>query len=82
MKIEVTNGPNNYEGYQSYQHIKVTSNSKETELWMYNLNDCPEDACFERDLVDSSDIVRFMEIAYEAGKNGEKLELEYIDSKD
>lgn len=36
----------------------------------------PEDAIIGRDLVDAHDIVKFMNLAHEAGKKGEKIEVE------
>ena len=43
------------------------------------LYECPEDATLERDLSYVYEITDLMEQAYEAGKNGEKLEIIYVD---
>lgn len=42
-------------------------------------NSEPEDCIIGRDLVDGNDIIRYIEIAYEAGKNGEPLDIEYLE---
>lgn len=41
------------------------------ELQVNALCECPEDATIERDLVSCNDILEYMKLAYEAGKNGE-----------
>lgn len=40
---------------------------------VYPLCECPEDATIERDLIGCKDIIKYMRIAYEAGKNGEEF---------
>ena len=36
-------------------------------------SDCPEDATLDRDMTSGHEIIKLMEIAFEAGKNGETL---------
>ena len=60
-------------GESSVQTMSI--NSKH-ELTVGNLCDCPEDAIIGRDLVDCCQVCRFMTLAYEAGKNGEPLNVE------
>lgn len=42
----------------------------------------PEDAIIGRDLVDGNDIIRFIKLGYEAGKNGQVLEEENVEWND
>lgn len=42
----------------------------------------PEDASFSRDQLSCGDVVKFMKLAYEAGKAGEVLEIEEIIEED
>lgn len=58
----------------------LTSHSLKIDDEKYGLNihslcDCSEDAIIGRDLVDGSHIIKYMEIAYMAGKNGESFEV-------
>jgi isocitrate/isopropylmalate dehydrogenase len=39
----------------------------------------PEDQVIGRDLISCSEISRLMKLAFDAAKNGETLEIEYID---
>lgn len=41
------------------------------------LYDCPEDATIERDLVSCSDVARYMEKAYQAGKSSIRAALKF-----
>jgi|WetSurMetagenome_2_1015567.scaffolds.fasta_scaffold12484_6 hypothetical protein len=43
---------------------------------IYDLNESPEDAIIGRGLVDGDDIIRFMKLAYEAGKKQEEFQVE------
>ena len=49
---------------------------------VYPLWECPEDAYLHRSLSFAYDITGLMEGAYEAGKNGEKFELEVEEKKE
>lgn len=42
----------------------------------------PEDAQFSREQLSCGDVVKFMKLAYEAGKAGEDLEIEEIVEED
>ena len=51
-------------------------------LSVYPLNECPEDAYIERDLVCCRDVLSYMQMAYKAGKNGEELNIETIEEEE
>ena len=71
MKIEITCG-NNYDGNDWEE---MTINGKDA----CSVYPCePEDAIIGRDLISCQDIVEYMKRAYEAGKNGEKFEVNII----
>lgn len=40
-----------------------------------DLSECPEDAHIGRDLIDGNDIIGYIKLGYEAGKNNEELEI-------
>ena len=44
------------------------------------LCDCPEDAIIGRDLVSCSDVVHYMQLAYEAAKRGEEFVVEEVNA--
>lgn len=46
------------------------------------LSECPEDACIGRSLIDGDDIIKYMRLAYEAGKAGEPLDITYTENED
>lgn len=50
----------------------------ETAENIQDLSDCPEDAHIGRDLIDGYDIIKYIELGYEAAKNGEILEIEEL----
>jgi hypothetical protein len=54
------------------QHQEMIIDGKES-VSVHPLSECPEDAIIERDLVSCTDIVTFMQLAYNAGKNGEEF---------
>jgi len=73
MKIEIKVGANGYdECHEMYINDKKL-------LSVYSLSECPEDAIIGRSLVDCFDVYKFMQLAYEAGKNNELLE--FVESK-
>jgi hypothetical protein len=43
------------------------------------LNQSPEDAYLERALIGPTDVIDYMEVAYNAGKNGDGFSYEVID---
>lgn len=56
--------------YDRFDRLDI--NNKKS-LQVGPLYECPEDAVIGRDLVSCSDVLGFIEEAYEAGKRGEKL---------
>lgn len=76
MKVIITYGTDNYLDL-SHEEMEVLNDNGEkiAQRSVYPLCECPEDAILERDLVGCFDIFKFMQLAYEAGKNGESLEL-------
>lgn len=77
MKVELKEGTD----YNSMEVHELYING---EIWdrIQDLSECPEDAHIGRDLVDGNDIIKYIEMAYNAGKNGEKLEIIYSDLDD
>ncbi len=71
MRIEYKLG----EDDDGYTHDSMEVFIKDNRVYsnhVYPLTDCPEDAIIGRDLVSCYDIIKAMEIAYNAGKNGEE----------
>ena len=56
---------------------RLEINGKE-EAFIQDLSECPEDAHIGRDLIDGNDIIKFIKLGYEAGKNGEELVIEKV----
>jgi hypothetical protein len=56
-----------------------TEDGKKQEIWAYEPQ--PEDATFARDLSFVFSIVELLKAAYNAGKNGENFEYEYVEKK-
>ena len=50
-------------------------------LSVSGLSECPEDAIIGRDLVDCSQVSRFMFEAHKAGKEGEPLNIKITETK-
>ena len=73
MKIKLNQS--NDEQYGTLIH-QLFINDKEVEF-IQALHDCPEDASIERDLISGRKIIEYMLMAYEAGKNGENLDLQF-----
>lgn len=70
MKIEVKSWRDDTYGSET-QNLSI--NGKE-ELYVHGFEDCPEDAIIGRGLVSCIEIVKYMRMAYEAGKNGEAFD--------
>jgi hypothetical protein len=70
MKINLKISYNKYDHYAQHQ---VDVNDKE-KWWIGHPE--PEDACIGRDLIDGHDLINAIKLGYEAGKNGEELEIE------
>jgi hypothetical protein len=51
-------------------------------LHVCGLCDCPEDAIIGRDLVDCQQVADFMELAYNAGKQGEEFSIVFNGPKE
>jgi hypothetical protein len=49
----------------------------ETGYYIQDLSDCPEDAHIGRDLISGHDLINLIELAYDAGKRGEELNIIY-----
>lgn len=47
--------------------------------YIQDLSDCPEDAHIGRDLIDGNDIISYIQLGYNAAKNGEELNITYED---
>lgn len=74
MKVELQISVN----YNDMERHTLLIDDKEVE-YITDLSECPEDAHIGRDLVDGNDIIRYMKLAYEAGKAGEPLDIIYTD---
>ena len=69
------------EDFLTSEQLFINGERKET---VFPLCECPEDAIIGRDLISCQDIVKYMKLAYEAGKADERLEyslekVEYFD---
>lgn len=71
MKIKFNTGEDG-DGYKRHELIINDS----LRIYVGSLTHCPEDAIIGRDLIDGNQILRYMKMAYEAGKNGEELVVE------
>lgn len=72
MKIELKEG----EDYNSSPIHELYINDK-NYVRIHDLGECPEDANIGRDLIDGNDLIKYIKLGYEAGKNGELLEFVY-----
>jgi hypothetical protein len=75
MKI-VINSWQNGDGLTCEEVTIWDKEGNDTGFAVHPLCECPEDAIIERDLVSCSDVVKFMEMAYNAGIKGEGFEVE------
>lgn len=55
---------------------KTIKISQSSGSWME-----PEDCCFGRDLNEPTDYYKFIQMAHECGKNGDDLEVIYLDKE-
>jgi hypothetical protein len=69
-----------YETNEDYECRQVMYIDGERECWVGPLE--PEDAIIGRGLHSCVDIKDYMEKAYEAGKNGEAFEYEYVEGEE
>lgn len=65
--------------YEESQELFIDGKSRENVSPLY---ECPEDAYIGRALVAPTDILQYMQEAYDAGKKGEPFEVEIIDPKE
>jgi len=61
--------------------LRIEVNGKYTFSFYAN-PECPEDFTFNRDVSDAYEIVGLMQMAYEAGKNGEPFEYEFVNERE
>lgn len=64
----------------TYESLEITLDGK-TKFHVYS-NDAPEDNTLSRNFADCYDIPELLRKAWEAGRNGEKFEVEYIEKGD
>lgn len=74
MKLTIVVG----EDYNGSSTEEMRSDDGSVSLSVYPLCECPEDAILERSLVSCSDVAKYMELAYEAGKRGEDFSVEFV----
>jgi hypothetical protein len=73
MKVKLTVTERDY----NVRHV-LDINQGKRKFYIHDLCECPEDAIIGRDLIDGQDLIDVMKMAYEAGKNGELLEIEEV----
>lgn len=77
MKIKLYSWINSYDELES----NVLNIDDKKTIRIQPLCECPEDAIIGRDLISGEDIIQFMKLSYEAGKNGEEFDIEYFDKE-
>ncbi len=85
MKITVTSYMVNEYGYDSERSQDMEAISGEIKNSISQLGDFEgqsEDATFNRDIHCPSDYLSIIRMAYEAGKAGESLDVEFIEKKE
>ncbi len=70
MEIKIKHGTNCED--LEWQDMFIDGKHK---ISVYPLCECPEDAIIGRDLISCEEIADLMKLAYEAGKNGEKFDV-------
>jgi len=79
MKLIITRGTQKWTDFV-WEEMDIQISDKKTQtISVYPLSECPEDAIIGRDLISCGEIANLMKIAYEAGKNGEELEIEELE---
>lgn len=71
MNIRIIVGKN-FDGMETNQ-MQINGNHV---LSVYPLNECPEDAYIERDLIGALEIADFMKMAWQAGKDGQEFKVD------
>lgn len=62
--------------YEQEEAVELTLETKEDKRTFYIGEGEPEDMTLSRDLRDALDVFYLIEMAYNAGKNGESLEID------
>lgn len=79
MKITINTYLDNDDYSGEYERSEeITANSNGVKVSLHQLGDfegCSEDATFGRDIIRPSQYLRIIEMAYEAGKNNEELDV-------
>ena len=75
MKIYFSSTSNEYDYLEEEMRVVDSNGVCIGSESVYPLCECPEDAIIERDLIGCGEIIKYMKLAYEAGKNGEPLEI-------
>ena len=78
MKIIVTETPNGDLMYEGSLDIEIKTNEG-SEAVSFGIGE-PEDMCLARDLNDAFSIQSMLILAYNAGKNGEELEVQELEN--
>lgn len=81
MKVQVQECYDNSYDFERQSSLVIKIDDKRV-FRMNELCECPEDATFGRDLSDCNNIPDLLRRAYEAGKNGELFEIEYINEEE
>lgn len=77
MKVQVQEYWDKSYGFDTQTSLVIEIDGKSV-FRMNELCESPEDATFGRDLSDCNNIPSLLRRAYEAGKNGDYFEIEYI----
>ena len=78
MTIQVKEYYDNSGGFRRQGSLVIKIDDKQV-FSINELCESPEDAIFTRDLSDCNRIPGLLRMAYEAGKNGDFFEIEYIE---
>ena len=81
MKIEF--GKCNFNEFGNFKTVWIDINTEKGRglICVDELNECPEDATFNRELSFVLDIPRLLKMAYEAGKDGEEIAIDNIEKR-
>lgn len=77
MKVQVQEYYDNRYDFERQSSLVIKIDDKRV-FGINELCECPEDATFGRELSDCNNIPDLLRRAYEAGKNGDYFEIEYI----
>lgn len=84
MKLTITYTTGTSYDDEALQSVEYELESKDNKLSLSfnDCNECPEDATFNRDLASALHIKQVVELAYNAGKNGESLDITEEDNNE